>query len=179
MDTLLSGLTAATDNIHLVEPTKAVVEKFRKAFLLFGKCHKGYNGNVTDDASIKQIGKLFFKEYTPVQYITLSELDIEKFMAHYRSTFPTATVLPKMHLMEDHMIHWLKKYNLGAGLMGEQGAESIHAHLHRLERTYSGIPNGLQRLKYIFNMYQLETAPTLQTLRPVVKKRKRKVTPSP
>jgi hypothetical protein len=79
-----------------------------------------------------------------------------------------------MHFLEDHMVEWLKRYHMGAGFMGEQGAESIHAHLNRLEKTYSGIPNELKRLKYIFEMYQLETAPSLQALRPVVQKRKRK-----
>ena len=52
-----------------------------------------------------------------------------------------------MHLLEDHMVEWLKQYNMGAGFMGEQGAESIHSHLKRLERTYAGMPNELQRLK--------------------------------
>jgi len=66
-----------------------------------------------------------------------------------------------MHLLEDHMVDWFKKLSVGAGIMREQGAESIHAHLNRLERTYSGIPSRLERLKYIFNMYQLETAPSL------------------
>ncbi len=39
---------------------------------------------------------------------------------------------------------------MGSGIMGEQGAESIHAHLIRLERTYQGIPNEVDRLLYIF-----------------------------
>ena len=68
----------------------------------------------------------------------------------------------------------MRRFHLGAGLMGEQGAESIHAHLNRLEATYAGIPNSLDRLKYIFKMYALETAPSLQTLKPEIKTRKRK-----
>lgn len=72
------------------------------------------------------------------------------------------------------MVDWLRRFHLGAGFMGEQGAESIHAHLKRLESTYSGIPNGLERLKYIFNMYTIETAPSLQSLKPAIKTRKRK-----
>jgi len=95
-------------------------------------------------------------------------------LSFYRANFPKATVLPKMHLLEDHMVDWFKKFNVGAGMMGEQGAESIHAHLNRLERTYSGIPNKLDRLKYIFNMYQLETAPSFQSLKPATQTRKRK-----
>ncbi len=55
---------------------------------------------------------------------------------------------------------------MGAGLLGEQGAESIHAHLNKLEATYSGIANGVDRLKYIFHEYALEVSPELQQLKP-------------
>lgn len=56
--------------------------------------------------------------------------------------------------------------------MGEQGAESIHAHIMKLERVYQGIPNDLDRLKYIFKEQTLESAPSLTSLRPPLKKRK-------
>lgn len=78
-----------------------------------------------------------------------------------------------MHLLEDHVVPWIQRWGLGAGLMGEQGAESIHAHLNRLEATYSSIPNRVDRLRYIFQTYSLETTPELASLRPEVKKRKK------
>lgn len=92
-------------------------------------------------------------------------------MAYYRATFPSATVLPKM---EDHTIPWMKRFHLGAGLMGEQGAESIHAHLMRLERIHQGIASDVQRLKYIVREHMLESAPSLTSLRPAPAPRKRK-----
>lgn len=79
-----------------------------------------------------------------------------------------------MHLLEDHMIDMLKRFHLGAGLMGEQGAESIHAHVNRMESDYKSMPNKLNRLKYLFQMYTIETAPSLQTLKPGIQTRKRK-----
>ena len=110
---------------------------------------------------------------------SLVDLDIKKFLQYYResfprSTFPKASVLPKMHLLEDHMVDWLRKYHLAAGFMGEQGAESIHAHINRLEEKYQGVQNKVAKLKYIYEMYTLETAPSLQTLKPKVKTRKRR-----
>lgn len=102
------------------------------------------------------------------------DLDVKDFLEFYRESFPDASVLPKIHLLEDHMGDWLRRFHLGAGFMGEQGAESIHAHLNRLESTYSNIPNDLSKLKYIFKMYTLETATCLQSLEPPVKTRKRK-----
>ena len=60
--------------------------------------------------------------------------NIEKFMTFYRDTFPDATVIPKMHFLEEHTVHWLRKWGVGFGLMGEQGAESIHAYFNSLGR---------------------------------------------
>ncbi len=53
---------------------------------------------------------------------------------------------------------------IGCGIMGEQGAESIHAHINHLERTYQSIPNELDRLKYIFQEQALESDPLLTAL---------------
>ena len=68
--------------------------------------------------------------------------------------------------MEDHVILWLKRWHIGAGLMGEQGAESIHAHLMKLERMHEGIPNPVDQMKYIFSEQMLESEPALVALRP-------------
>ena len=56
--------------------------------------------------------------------------------------------------------------------MGEQGAESIHAHMMRLERTYQGVANEVDRLKYIVKEHLIESAPSLTGLRPQPKRRK-------
>lgn len=58
--------------------------------------------------------------------------------------------------------------------MGEQGAESIHAHMNKLDKQYHVMPNDVDRLKYIFKEQILESAPSLTQLRPVPKKRKLK-----
>ena len=70
------------------------------------------------------------------------------------------------------MVPWMQRWRVGSGLMGEQGAESMHAHLMKLERVHQGIPNDLDRLKYIFKEQTLESAPSLTCLRPPLKKRK-------
>ena len=76
-----------------------------------------------------------------------------------------------MHILEDHVVPWFKKWRMGFGIMGEQGAESVHAHLMKLERIYQGIANDVERLKYIFKEHQLESAPSLVALRPPPQKR--------
>ena len=88
------------------------------------------------------------------------------------TAFSHATIIPKMHILEDHVLPWLQHWRVGSGLMGEQGAEQIHAHIHHLEGVYSGIADPLQRLKYIMHEHMLQTAPSLSALQPPLKKRK-------
>ena len=71
--------------------------------------------------------------------VAINLYSIKEFMSYYRTTFPEATVLPKMHILEDHVVDWIRKWEIGSGLMGEQGAESIHAHLNLLEAQFRGI----------------------------------------
>ena len=63
----------------------------------------------------------------------ISEKNIKSFMAYYWATFPLATVLPKMHILEDHIVPWIRRRQVGFGFMGEQGAESIHAYFNSLK----------------------------------------------
>ena len=53
--------------------------------------------------------------------------------------------------------------------MGEQGAESIRAHL---EMQYQGIVNPLEKLKYIVMEHNMETTPGINRLRPAPRKYK-------
>ena len=41
-------------------------------------------------------------------------------------------------------LDWMHRWHLGAGMMGEQGAESIHAHMMRLDRIHQGIANDVE-----------------------------------
>ena len=47
-----------------------------------------------------------------------------EFMHYYRDVFPEASITPKLHILEDHMV--LLNWRVGCGLLGEQGTESIH-----------------------------------------------------
>ena len=81
-------------------------------------------------------------------------------------------MLPKTHMLEEHVIPWLKEWHIGFGMMGEQGAESVHKYFNTLGRTYCGIPNSVERLKYMLKEHQLHTAPANVAARPPIKKRK-------
>lgn len=55
--------------------------------------------------------------------------------------------------------HSIHEWHIGLGLIGEQGAESIHAYFNRLKRTYSNIPNEVDHLKYMMNEHFPQVAP--------------------
>ena len=87
------------------------------------------------------------------------EHDIDKFLQYYRSSFPSATVTPKMHMMEDHVVQCLRLWRVGLGMLGEQGAESIHSRFNQLERTYANMANGVQRLKSMVMEHHRQICP--------------------
>lgn len=67
-------------------------------------------------------------------------------MSLYRDSFPKATVTPKLHMLEDHVVSFLRKWKVGFGFMGEQGAESIHQRFNNIRQSYINMPNPVQRL---------------------------------
>lgn len=95
-------------------------------------------------------------------------------MAYYREKFPLASVLPKMHMLEEHVIPWLKRWHVGFGLLGEQGVESIHAHFNSYGRTFRSIPEEVARLRQLMKAHLLHISPDNIAATPAVKKRRRK-----
>ena len=100
-------------------------------------------------------------------------MDIDKFMAYYRQEFSHATVLPKQHMLEDHVIPWLEQWRVGFGSMGEQGAESIHASFNTVERVYASTANRVQRLQGVLQHHHLQVNPENVSLKPSPAKRKK------
>ena len=84
----------------------------------------------------------------------------------FDSTFGVIKRTVKMHLLEDHMVEWISTHQAGCGLMGEQGAESIHAKFNSLIRTYSGIRNSTAKLKSIMNEHYLNVSPHISAAVP-------------
>lgn len=111
-------------------------------------------------------------KYVPLLFCT--DDHIKNFMKFYREKFPWASVLPKMHMLEEHVIPWLKKYGVGFGLLGEQGVESIHAHFNSLGRTYKSIPEEVARLRQLMKEHLLHIAPENISAIPEIKRRKRR-----
>ena len=91
-------------------------------------------------------------------------------MAFYHGNFTESTDIPKMYMLEEHVVPWLKKLHVRFGLMGEQGAEGIHKHFNSLGRTYSSMP---ERIEMLMVEHLLHAAPDNESPWRLVKKRKK------
>eukprot|EP00731_Ephydatia_muelleri_P032941 Em0024g485a len=95
---------------------------FLNAFSKFAKCHSIYDQNFIDEAQVHEL-----------------EQSVQEFMELFRTNFPKGTIPIKMHMVEDHAVQWARSTHVGFGLLGEQGAESVHAKFNNLARAYSAI----------------------------------------
>ena len=78
-------------------------------------------------------------------------------------------------MLEDHIVPWMKQWRVGCGLMGEQGAESLHAQFNTTERAYDNMRDRVERLKVVLQAHHLQTMPANLALElPPLKKRKSK-----
>jgi hypothetical protein len=77
--------------------------------------------------------------------------------------------------MEDHVIPWIKKWKTGCGLMGEQGAESLHASFNYTEKAYNNMRDRVERLRVVLQNHHLRILPVTESLQPpLLKKMKMK-----
>ena len=68
-----------------------------------------------------------------------------------------------MHLLEDHTSpsQWANSNHVGFGLLGEQGADSIHAKFNQLGLVFAPIKDRVQNLKCIMKEHLLSIEPQL------------------
>ena len=103
--------------------------------------------------------------------IVCTEINIDDFLGHYRDVFPEASITPKLHL-EDHIVPFLKKWRVGFGFLGEQGAESIHARFNSIRRNFVNMQNGVSRLEAILKEHLTQVCPENIARKPKAKKYK-------
>eukprot|EP00731_Ephydatia_muelleri_P030963 Em0022g477a len=102
--------------------------------LKFAKCHSIYDQSFIDEAQVHEL-----------------EQSVQEFMEFFRTNFPKGTIPIKMHMVEDHAVQWARSTHVGFGLLGEQGAESIHAKFNNLARKFVRL--GLGKKEVALSMY--------------------------
>lgn len=93
-------------------------------------------------------------------------------MNNWRINWPTRNIGPKLHMLEDHVVDFIRKWHIGLGFYGEQGGEGIHHAFKHMSRSYNGIKNEQDRLKYVMQQHLLTVCPEAQGIKPQKKKRK-------
>uniref|UniRef100_A0A1X7UTF6 Uncharacterized protein n=1 Tax=Amphimedon queenslandica TaxID=400682 RepID=A0A1X7UTF6_AMPQE len=79
----------------------------------------------------------------------------------------------KLYLLEDHLVPWMKRWRIGCGCMGEQGAESLHASFHDTERAYKNMRDRVDRLHVVLQNHHFRILPFTQSLEPPLLKKRR------
>ena len=59
--------------------------------------------------------------------------EIQTNLAEYRKAFPKLNLTPKQHILEDHILLWIEKYDCGMAL-------------NELDKRMNGIRNDLNRM---------------------------------
>ena len=84
------------------------------------------------------------KQISPAKPIASNDMEdlqhsIDRYMAFFRSNFPTVSILPKQHILECHCVDFIRNWGFGLGLHGEQGGEETHAAINQLKRRTWGL----------------------------------------
>ena len=77
-----------------------------------------------------------------------------------------------VHMLEEHVLPFLRKWHVGFGFHGEQGAEALHRGFNRIKASYTSIPDALKRLMCVVREHHLQVSPVLVAQEPTKKKRR-------
>ena len=98
--------------------------------------------------------------------------DIDSYIKLYKTSFPDQNVLPKMHILQDHCVNFIRSTGFGLGLLGEQGGELLHCTLSKFEQRAQGIRNDKKRMRSQLEAHHLSNSPTVREKFPQIKSRK-------
>ncbi|XP_067667443.1 uncharacterized protein [Haliotis asinina] len=96
---------------------------------------------------------------------------IKEYMSFYRRKFPSSSVTPKMHFLEDHVCDWINTWGFGLGLHGEQGGEQVHATINLLKRRVWGVKSDKMKYEIMLKEHHMQISPCVQSVLPVPTKR--------
>ena len=121
-------VTATSSIPTVLTKAQEITDTFTDLFSLFDSC----DSLLLSESNIQKLGT-FTCHCVAFLLSHVTEVAIDSFLKFYQEHFPSASVLLKMHMLEDHIIPWVKQWRVGCGLMGEQGAEPLHASFNNSE----------------------------------------------
>lgn len=78
---------------------------------------------------------------------------------YFREVFPSESCPPKLHMLEEHTVPFMRKWKVGLGFMGEQGGEGVHARLNNIRCDIRGLSDDLAILKAVIKSHWIQTSP--------------------
>ena len=102
--------------------------------------------------------------------IEIVQQNIEKYLAYYRKHFPNS-IFPKQNFLED--VPWMKRWQFGLSLHGEQGREAIHHEINRIQRNMYHVADPSKKFLCTIQEHHVLTNPELQG--EIVQPKKRKI----
>ena len=144
-----------TSNKTIQRTAQHVCRRYSKLNKYFGKLHERVSHT------------------QPVSNEEIQEADscIKKYVSKFRQYNPDHFT-PKLHMLEHHIIPWMKRYGFGMALFGEQGGESCHRQLKFYMNRMMFIPNNVKRLTAVMREHIVSTHPQTNLHIPRPKKRK-------
>jgi len=103
----------------------------------------------------------------------IAENDMDMFAEYFREQFPDVTFPPKFHMLEDHVVEFIRDHKFPLGLFGEQGEESIHHELQGIYEKHNHVQPLTKRLQSVLESHfcivlpkNREIIPEMQTRNP-------------
>ncbi|XP_078703474.1 uncharacterized protein LOC144928666 [Branchiostoma floridae x Branchiostoma belcheri] len=129
--------------LALITKTRGIAEKYKKVFQQFAQCYKHFTHG----------------EKMDTEQIDLLDDSIRTFLASFRESFPAATFPIKMHILEQHVVPYVRRWGFGLGLHDEQGIEQMHACFNTIKRRTAGIKDPVQQLRSTLEAHLLNVSP--------------------
>lgn len=151
-----------TQSIDIISEAISIKTKFTSLFTMFSKIHKLVSHRRTIDE----------------QELVVIQKRIDEYLAYFRGLFQKTRITIKQHLLEDHIVTWIRQWGFGMALHGEQGGESIHAQVNEMTANARGIVCPLKRTLSVLQDHLTLVSPTIPAKRPIIVKRSKKSTQS-
>ena len=164
IESVCQSVVRVTDDMttkkEIKEQAHSIAKKFFRLNSLYSKVHKHVS---------------HMKPVTPAD-IKQAEVHINKYMAFYREHFPQTNIIPKQHILEHHIIDFMKAWNFGLALHGEQGGEEIHAFINELKPRARSVLSEGEQLRVLLTEQLTIVSPHLRSLMPSSAGKKKKKT---
>jgi len=104
-------------------------------------------------------------------FVLFPEDDVKQLRVYIREKFQDMTFPPKLHMLEEHTVDFIRRWHFPLAFLGEQGDESIHHEFVQLASTFCRLKPDTARLKQMMQEYFVIVNPQNRQVIPVMQPR--------